>query len=396
MIKLSRDKLRVLFSNFGGKGIGLVASVLVVRLLTTEDFAEWSYYKSFLTFLLPIAGLGMDQVYLRYSYIESVDKDELKHQTFSLAVIAGIVTTVLGTLSIYWVRPDDYVNTILLLFVLLQLTTTQFNLFQKFYFRITNDFAKFSLVVLLSSIFTGLALISGALISVEVMALLVASCFIIYYLISPVRIGFDLSAIKSIDKERLKYGASIGIGGVFNKAIYVFDIIYIGNVLGNQELLAGYKVATLIPFNLILFANAILIVDFGEFVNYDRSQVIRYLISYWKKASLFLVPIGLLVYFFGEFIINLLFGSRYAGNGELMLLYFLFIALVIMLRSPVGQILNALGYATYNSLMTIAQVIILGVLFILPFELSAGQMILYLGCTVLLLSSIQLIKLFRL
>lgn len=396
MIRLSRDKLRVLFSNFGGKGIGLVASVLVVRLLTTEDFAEWSYYKSFLTFLLPIAGLGMDQVYLRYSYIESVDKDELKNQTFSLAVIAGIVTTLLGTLAIYWVRPDDYVNTILLLFVLLQLTTTQFNLFQKFYFRIANDFARFSLVVLLSSVFTGLALIAGALISIEIMALLVASCFIIYYVFSPARIGFNLSAIKTIDKERLRYGASIGIGGVFNKAIYVFDIIYIGNILNDQELLAGYKVASIIPFNLILVTSAILTVDFGDFVNFNRKQVLHYLIGYWKKSGLFLAPIGIVLFFFNEFIVDILFGVRYSGYGELMFYYFLFIALVIMLRSPVGQMLNAKGYASYNSIMTISQVVLLGILFIIPVYIDAIQMILYFGLTVLLLSSIQLVKLLRL
>jgi O-antigen/teichoic acid export membrane protein len=396
MIKLSKDKLRVLFSNFGGKGIGLVASILVVRLLTTEDFAEWSYYKSFLTFLLPVAGLGMDQVFLRYSYIEEVDKEQLKKQTFTLAVLTGVFITLLGTFVIYWIRPSDYVNTLLLLFVLLQLATTQFNLFQKFYFRIVNDFSKYSLVVFLSSVFTGVALIVGAFISVEVMALMVALCFIIYYVFSPARIGFSLGSLKTITKERLKYGASIGIGGVFNKGIFVFDIIYIGNILNNQELLAGYKVASIIPFNLILVTGAILTVDFGDFVNFKRKDVVKYLVSYWKKTGLFLAPIGVVLFFFSDFIINLLFGARYAEYGELMFYYFLFIAIVIMLRSPVGQMLNAMGHASYNSVMTIAQVVLLGALFFVPFQVTAIQMILYFGGTVLLLSTVQLVKLLRL
>ncbi len=396
MKRFPKDKLKVLFSSFGGKGLGLIASILVVRLLTTEDFAEWAYYKSFITFLLPIAGLGMDQVFLRYSYIKEVNQEELKKQTFSLAVVSGVFITLLGTFVIFWLRPNDYVNTLLLLFVFLQLLTTQFNLFQMFYFRISNNFSKYSLVVLFSSLFTATALIVGALINVETMALLVALCFVVYYIFSPVKIRFSLKAIKTVTRERLKYGVSIGIGGVFNKAIFVFDIIYIGNILNNQELLAGYKVASIIPFNLILVTGAILTVDFGDFVNFKRKDVVKYLVSYWKKTGLFLAPIGVVLFFFSDFIINLLFGERYTEYGQLMFYYFLFIALVIMLRSPVGQMLNAMGHASYNSIMTIAQVVLLGALFFVPFQVTAVQMILYFGGTVLLLSTIQLIKLLRL
>ncbi len=396
MSRFSKDKIKVLLSNFGGKGMGMIASILVVRILSTEDFAEWSYYKSFLAFLLPLSGLGMDQVFLRYSYIKEVDKEELKKQTFSLAVFTGVFSTLLATFVIYWVRPGDYVNTLLLLLVLLQLTTVQFNLFQKFYFRIVNDFARYSQVVFLSSVFTGLALIIGALIGIEVMALLVALCFIIYYLFSSVRMSFSFSSIKTISMERLKYGVSIGVGGLFNKSIYVFDIIYIGNILNNQELLAGYKVASLLPFNLILFTGAILTVDFGDFVNFKRKDIINYLISYWKKVLLLLVPVGIVIFLFGELIVKLLFGSRYEEYGELMFFYFMLVALIVLLRQPVGKMLTALGYATYNSVVTVAQAIMLGALFILPFELSATQLIMYFACTVLLLSSIQFIKLLRL
>jgi O-antigen/teichoic acid export membrane protein len=395
MKRFPKDKLKVLFSSFAGKGIGLIASIIVVRLLTTEDFAEWTYYKSFIIFLLPIAGLGMDQVFLRYSYIEQVDMEELKKQTFSIAVFSGVFISLLGAFLIFWTRPNDYINTLLLLFVFLQLLTTQFNLFQIFYFRITNNFSQYSLVVLLSSVFASTALIVGALINVETMALIVALCFVVYYLFSPLKIGLSLKSAAMITKERLKYGISIGLGGVFNKAIYVFDIIYIGNILNNQELLAGYKVASIIPFNLIIVTSAILTVDFGDFVNYKREEVIRYLVSYWKKMSLFLAPVGIVCVFFGDILMEFLFGERYSNYGYLMIYYFLFISLVILLRSPVGQMLNAMGHANYNAIMTIVQLILLSVLFFLPFEITVVQMILYFAFTVLLLSSLQLIKLLR-
>jgi len=386
----------VLFSSFGGKGLGLLSSVLVVRLLSTEDFAEWSYYKSFITFLLPIAGLGMDQVFLRYSFIEAVDKVKLKRQTFSIAVFSGVFISLLGALVIFRIRPADYVNTLLLLFVFLQLITTQFNLFQMYYFRISNDFSKYSLVVLFSSVFTATALIVGAYINVETMAFLAATGYVIYYCLSPAKVTISFKSIKTITKERLKYGISIGLGGVFNKAIFVFDIIYIGNILNNQELLAGYKVASIIPFNLMLVSGAILTVDFGDFVNFNRKELLSYLWSYWKKTGLFLIPVGLLLYFFADLIIGALFGLRYAPYGDLIMYYYLFIAVVIILRSPVGQMLNAMGHANYNAIMTIAQVMLLGALFIVPFEITVVQMILYFTFTVILLSGLQLIKLLRL
>ncbi|WP_425659654.1 lipopolysaccharide biosynthesis protein [Tenacibaculum ascidiaceicola] len=395
MKNFSKDKVLVLLSSIGGKVLGLVASVVVVRLLSTEDFAEWSYYKSFIVFLLPIATLGMEQVFLRYSYVYGTDKNELKKQSFSMAITFSVFVFLFGSIIVFFIRPNEFSNTVLLLFVFLQLFTTPFNLFQQYFHRVKDLFSKYSKVVLLTSIFTSSSLIIGSCINVEIMAFLVSLSYVIYYVVSSVRIKYDYKLLLTIPKERLKYGFNISIGGILNKSIYIFDIFYIANILKDIDALAGYKVISLLPFNLILLANSILIVDFGAFVNFKKKDILEYLLNYWKRGLLLLLPVGVIMFFFNYEIITLLFGERYIEYSPLMFYYFLFISIVILIRSPIGQLLNALGFAGFNSVMTIVQTILLGLLFILPIEFSITQMIFYFCCIILLLSGIQIIKLFR-
>lgn len=392
---VSKDKALVLLSNIGGKIFGLVASVVIVRLLSIEDFAEWSYYKSFIVFLLPVASLGMEQVFLRYSYIYGIDKNALKVQSFSLAVTFSLFLFFLGSILIFAIRPKEFSNNILLLFVFLQLFTTPFNLFQQYFYRVKELFSRYSRVVFSTSIIVSSSLIIGSYINVEVMAFLVSLSYFLNYILSSVRIKYDYKLLFSIPKELLKYGVNISIGGVLNKSIYIFDILYIANILNDVDTLAGYKVISLLPFNLILLANSILIVDFGTFVNFKKNDMLKYLLNYWKKGFLFLTPIGVIIFFFNKEIVTLLFGEKYIEYSPLMFYYFLFISVVILVRSPFGQLLNALGFAGFNSVMTVMQTILLGILFVLPLRLSISQMIFYFCFVVLFLSLIQIIKLFR-
>ncbi|AUC14166.1 hypothetical protein BTO06_02935 [Tenacibaculum sp. SZ-18] len=395
MRRLLKDKLLVLSSSVGSKLLGLLASVLIVRLLPTKDFAEWSYYKTFIVFLLPISFLGMEQVLLRYAYLKGVDKKKLKTQTFSIGIVSSSLVIFIGVLVVFLIRPKNFQNTLLLIFVFLQLISVSFNLFYQYFFRIVDDFYKYSKIIFATSLYVSMALIIGAFINVETMALLATLAYLVYYLTNPIKINFRASSLYKITKEQLKYGVNIGIGGLLNKGIFVLDVIYIANMLNNTEGLAGYKVITLLPFNLILVANSILIVDFGAFVNFKRKDILKYLLSYWKKGITFLVPTGVILFFFHTEIINLLFGVKYVQYSSLMFYYFLFIALIILLRSPVGQILNALGYAGFNSIMTVLQTLFLGLLFIIPLELSLKELIFYFGAVVLFLTTIQFIKLFK-
>lgn len=396
MKRFTKDKLLVLLSSIAGKMFGLLSSIVIVRLLSIQNFAEWTYYKSFIVFLLPFATLGMEQVFLRYAYIKGVDRKGLQEQSFITAISFSVVVFLISFIFLFFIRPNEFSNTILLLFVFFQLFTTPFNLFQQYTYRIQDNFFKYSKVVFLTSIFVSTSLIIGSLISVEVMAILVSSSYLVYYLTSSVRIKFNYKLLFAIPKDRLKYGVNISIGGLLNKGVYIFDIIYIANVLNDIDALAGYKVITLLPFNLILLANSILIVDFGSFVNFKKKDTFEYLFNYWKKGLLLLIPVGLILFFFNFEIVNLLFGARYTEYSQLMFYYFIFISVIILVRSPIGQLLNALGFAGFNSVMTIIQTILLGLLFILPIELTITQMIFYLCCVVLFLTGIQTIKLFRL
>ena len=386
----------MLLSSVGGKIFGLIASVFIVRILSIQDFAEWSYYKAFIIFLLPIATLGMEQVLLRYAYIKDVDREVLKKQSFSMSISFSLIVSLISLFLVFYIRPNDFTNTLLLLFVFLQLFTTPFNLFQQYAYRIKDDFSKYSKVVLSTAILVAISLIIGSFINVEIMALSVSLSYLFHYLAYSKRIKFEFKSIFSLSKKRLKYGVNIGVGGVLNKSIYIFDIIYIANILNDLDALAGYKVITLVPFNLILLANSILIVDFGAFVNFKKKDTFLYLLNYWKKGLLFLIPVGLIMFFFNYEIVNLLFGQKYTKYSLLMFYYFLFISVVILIRSPIGQLLNAMGFAGFNSFVTVAQTVLLGLIFILPIDLTITQMIFYFCFVVILLSTIQTIKIFRL
>ncbi|MDU0114565.1 oligosaccharide flippase family protein [Psychrosphaera aquimarina] len=80
-----RGGIEVVFSAFGTKLISLIVSIMIARTLSTEDFGLISYALMIIIPLIPLSGLGMDFILLRYGALTEFKSNlsiyTLKHGT---------------------------------------------------------------------------------------------------------------------------------------------------------------------------------------------------------------------------------------------------------------------------------------------------------------------------
>lgn len=388
------DKLTVLISNVLSKGFLLTFSIVIVRILAEEDYSEWVYYKSYLTLLLPISALGLEQTYLRFGSVDTRAIGNLKSDIFGFALISSVILAFCAIIVVGFIRPKELDNTFLLVLVISQLLSNQVFNFARIGFRIKNEFNSFSKNLLLTNILILFLGLLGAVISIELMAFAVLLSFFLGASYSGV--FSDSLKFKLPSKEHLTYGVNIGVGGVFNKSLFTFDIIYLATLSNSEISLASYKVATIIPFNLLLISRSIMEVDFTRFVNMKKQEISHYLFSYWKKVFLLLTVLGVIMYSLEDLIIEVVFGKRFVTSGKIGFLYFCLVGIIMAFRSPFGQILNAKGESRYNLILTIIQTMLLSSIFIVGFIETATSLVLFWIAVTLFICTLQLFRIYRL
>lgn len=159
-------------------------------------------------------------------------------------------------------------------------------------------------------------------------------------------------------------------------------------VAGN---LAIYKVATLLPYNLFFIPNSILRTDFVVIAENSKNKF--FLTQYYKKyLSLFTIitiPIVIIMFFYAKYIILFVFGENYIEAAPLLKIFSISVFVTFMIRSPLGNILNAIGKASWNVINAYITVVtniilnyyfikeygILGAAFATTFSLSLGAIV---------------------
>lgn len=358
-----REGAYVLLATFFSKVVNFVVAIVVINLLSKTEYGLIAYAVTIISFIVPFMGAGIQQGLLRFGSLcqSQIEKKIFFHFALRRGLLYSLGIAIMVLIAIPFITVNMkgaamYLGILsfqligLLLFQLVGIYCRLLNL-NKLYSKIEITNSSFILLVNISLCwaFGGMGYVLG----------MVSVPFLIglYYF-------FQLDLHRKVDhnrnkqfneRELLRYGMYMSLGGVLSQLLYAVDILIIGNVLQASELVAQYKASSIIPFNLLILPVAIMTTDFVQLARAsanNRAYLKNYYLNYLKIFSG--ISIVLVVFFyFGSSTILKIFGKDYHEYPQLMFIFSIGIVGGLLFRVPMGNMLSAIGWPKINAIFSV-------------------------------------------
>lgn len=385
------DELKLLvkkgfFHIFGGqtiiKIIGFVSSFALIRILSKEEYGHWSYAYNIYQMILLFAAFGAPAGILQFCSRTKSYEDRLSYLKYGLnygtkanliLALAVLLISIFIPLSI----PESNIILFWLSFLpLLSITYESLTLYLRSTFR-NRAFA--GLAVVNSAAFL-IASIIGAYAIGSIGVAVGRYCAMGISIITGIvlikkDIPFLLKAPKLDYKRRkefIRFAVIAMLTNSISSMLYKIDTFLVGTITENAEIVATYKTATLIPFNLNFIPLSIMTFAYPYFARNQNNKL--WAKQQYKKMAkilaLFNAIISIILIAFAPWIIRILFGDQYTDSvlPFQILSFGYFIAGTF--RIPAGNTLVALGKIRINlinSLISGTANIILDIILIIKY-----------------------------
>jgi O-antigen/teichoic acid export membrane protein len=355
----------VFFSLLIAKICGLISSIAVVRMLPQSDFGMMTIVASVFAVFATFSGFGSAQGFLRFGAIaeQSEEKEKLHQHFFLQGFLYQLILSVLFILSsIFFVQKYGDVLLIFIFFTIRLIGFYFFNHIQS-YFRVYHDNKNFARVNNVVNVF-GLILIiiltyffglKGYLFAISVAPFLSLFWFFKYKIL-------NFQRIKLQKKELWSYSFHAVFTAFLSDLLFSLDILLLGFLL-NENAVADYKVAIILPSNLTFLAVSMLQADFPKIAKNAHNQLFvkDYISNYYK----IFIPICLVIlgvsFFFAKEILTLFFSSQYAHETQVFLILVITFLMNMLFRNLFGNLLSAVGEMKKNTIISIFSLIVLAI-----------------------------------
>lgn len=355
---LKRGGASVVLSTAVVKIVAVLLSVLVVRLMTKEEYAILTYVLSVYAILIVIVGLGGNYSLLRYGSItESIS---IRYSYFIYTLKVGLILSlaIIPFVIVYTLFiPEKLLEArfpiwiaILAVFSFFVLETL------RSYYRILNLNKTYSSLNIWNSLLMlAMAILLSWLFNVNgyISALILASIvtFGIFFRKVP---RAELKVIDFDKKKYWSYGINTSIGAIANQIIFSIAPIMLGFLHADNHVIASFKVATIIPFALLTLPSILMISDFSYLSrSYLNGDVLR---NYYKNYLKLVMPISTIVFFIllllRRQVITAFFGDAYLDCIPMYVCFMIATYITYIMRNPLGNILLAIGKADWNAYNT--------------------------------------------
>ncbi len=361
---LSTGALHVTIGSFVTKFVAFFGSVFVVRLLSKEDYGLLSYVENIYGYALVIAGLGLSYSILRYVIVAEDDKKgSVYRYVIKHSVIINLIITLIIIVANFFVPYPDGVKDSVCLVPIIALLVPSQDLFNDGLFTLRATFrnkeyaywstAVASILIVGRIVGAVVADVHGVLWS-RVIINSAASALILVFCSRCISLKNSVSLTKGekleINKYAIQYMITNGLWAVF----MLNDLFILGNMISDSTVIADYKVAYVLPGNLIIFANAIGIYVGPYFTKNENNLD-------WVQrnfSKVFLVSFGVvfvaasIVWVLSKPLIVLLYGDSYLNTIPLMRVLLIAAVLNAGLRYTTANSLAAMGQVKYNMIIS--------------------------------------------
>lgn len=354
----------VFFSFLIAKICGFLGSLVIIRLLPENEYGILSIVISVCAIFLPFSGFGSNQILLRYGAIsEKENKQNLSSYLFFKGIFNEIILIVIFVgISLFYAPKYENIIIIFLFFGIRLMGFYLSNHIQNYY-RISgkNDiFAKVSNAIniggfILLLVLTYLFKFYGYLLAIALIPYL-SLFWLKKEMFSAKRIVYDNK------KEIWRFGIFTAATSVISETLFSLDVMLLGFLM-NENAVANYKVAILLPSNITVLAISFMQSDYPLLSkNYQNKNFLR---SYIKNYYKIFIPICILIlgffYFFKDLLLKVFFGTNYSDNSNLMMILLLGFTFGMLSRNLFGNLLPAVGKIEVNTWVSILSLIILSV-----------------------------------
>lgn len=381
--KLSKTGFFSIFlSNFGSKVIVFFGGIILVRILSKNDYGTYSYIFNCLSMLYILHDLGVSSASLQFLTENNDNKAKQKSLLF-FAMKVGLVASIISSLIIL-LSPLFYPYTILeakkivpFLFAVPFLTfvTNMLPVFlrsnmenKKFALYKLGDTLINYLVLIPLSLFFGL---KGAVFSKYFYLIF---CFV-WGLLLCKKMLFSKTTTKKteISKEErksfLKFSITCQLNDTMSTLLLIVDTFLIGLLIADSNIIATYKVASTIPHALAFLPSCTMMYVYPYFIKHRNDY--NWLLKNTKKLILY----GGLIYLFltlflifgSKYIIILLFGKQYVEAIPAFIILIIGFFFSSAIKIPCANITYSIKKMNINLILNAVSIIlnaILNVIFI--------------------------------
>ena len=362
---MSRSGSYVFTATIISRCLSFLASWLALQLIPNKELGVVLFAYSIIAFLVPFGGLGLHQSLVRYGALLKTDED--KNSLFIYVLKKGTLVTffIISLIIIFgYVFPFKFENTrnylTLLSFVLIPLfilSTIQIQ------FRLKHNNKKFSETDIIYNLILVISVLVLSYLFQEkgyVFAIILAPTLTSLLFFRKLKINFsNTKKLKIIDFSFWKYGFYSGVTSVVTNLLLIIDILLIGHLMENSEMVTAYKYVSLIPLSLLFISKAFITTDFVFFTEKikNKEYIFNYIKSYMSLFFLTSIIICGFSFFFSKEILTI-FSEDFAIYSESFLILIFGISGILIFRGLFGNLLCSIGKIEINSyIMAIALVL---------------------------------------
>jgi O-antigen/teichoic acid export membrane protein len=345
----------VFFATITSRLLSLLASWVALQFIDNSSLGVVLFSYNIVLFLLPISGLGLPQSLIRFSALNRNTEDRnsiflyvLKYGF--LSSLGMILLLIICSLFIPFQFEKGQLYMIIFSFLILPNFTFEVVRAQ---LRLNHDNKNFAYSELLFSIIfivltTGLTFYFkeiGYIVSLLLSPIL-ASLFFIK------KLKIKIKQIEKLPELNLffwKYGFFASLSNVVTQLLFVVDILLIGYLMKDPEMVTNYRYVSLIPFSLLFLPRIFINTDFVAFTEkiYNKKYIKNYIKSYmllFLGISIFLITAS---YFFGSYVLSLL-DKRFITFSSTFFIMMLGVSGIFIFRGLFGNLLSSIGKANIN------------------------------------------------
>lgn len=309
-------------SNVINKIIAFLSSIILVRLLTKEEYGIFTYSWNIYSILILANGFGMESAILQICS-EKTGDDEFCKKATSYGTKIGLgfnclLCVGLGVIGFFIPLAYNGANTLIKLLCFLPLCQLLYNLtcIVLRYQRKNSEYSKLTIIntslLLIGSVVGALLFREKGLIFGYYIAY-ISSAFIgnRFYC---VHLDMKTNAlVKQVKKDLISIGLVSMINNGISELLYLLDVFILGIVASNEAVLASYKVATIIPTAMAFIPLSLMTYTYPYFAEHKDDK--SWCLSNYKKILFgfggFNLVISSILFFGANIFVKILFGSQY-------------------------------------------------------------------------------------
>jgi O-antigen/teichoic acid export membrane protein len=360
----------VFWASIIGKVLTFTASWIALQLIPKAELGMAIYAFTIVAFLIPFSGMGIAQSLLRYGAKQT--NQDSKRAMFSYCLRYGILASVVLAVLLFvfsetitYKLPES--ASYLKWFALMLLSSFVFEMV-KVQYRLEHNNKAFAIADITYSILLVVLMSVGAYFTG-------ALGYTLAFVLSPAIVGlFGLYKIGIFEYDGFKrekgfwlYGVFSSLGNVTTELLIAIDILLIGNILLDNELVTAYKYVTLIPFSLLFLSHVFMSTHFVSLTERvgNRAYIKSFIRNYHLLFAGICIAIGVGSWILGKWLLHFL-DPGYEQYFEVFMILIAGVCGVLFMRGLFGNLLSAIGKAQLNFVISL---VALGLNIVLNYQL---------------------------